>query len=373
MRRPAWPHSVSVAATRWLCPWSECDDGAAGPSLRTRDVAATRSPSRNQRGRTTSAPSNPPAESPPGVFFMANTVTQQGIADWLGAMARIVAFVVLGGLIALALVAGYNLLPRDTSGSAMLLGGSIPAVAALLAGSALIRGVDGRSPAALGIGVSSRTAGLSALGMAIGIVALAVAAALLFAGGLLTYREQAGTTGAWLSKVAFDGAVFAVAALAEEAVFRGYPFQVLVRAAGAPLAVVLSSVGFALVHSNNPEVGIFALVNIFLAGVVFALAFLRTLSLWFVTALHLGWNWAMATLFDLPVSGFQQFDTPLYEPTVSGPAWLTGGEFGPEGGVVGTLGFAVAFVAVLRVPWVQPDPGVRAAGPLVLREGMASA
>lgn len=303
---------------------------------------------------------------------MPQQVARQGVAEWLGAFARILAFILLAGVLALALGAGYRLLPRSTTATALLLGASVPAAAALIAGAALLRGVDGRSPAALGIGVSRRTAGLSAIGLSIGITGLVVAAGLLLAGGLLTYRQDSGTTAQWLGTLATHGAVFAVAALAEEAVFRGYPFQVLVRTAGAPIAIAVTSFGFAVVHSNNPEVGVLALVNIFLAGVVFALAFLRTLSLWFVTALHLGWNWAMATLFDLPVSGFQDFDTPLYEPTVVGPAWFTGGAFGPEGGVVGTLGFAVALVAVLRLPRVQPDPGVQVAGPLVVREATAN-
>jgi biotin transport system substrate-specific component len=38
-----------------------------------------------------------------------------------------------------------------------------------------------------------------------------------------------------------------------------------------------------------------------------AAAYLRTLSLWFATALHIGWNWATASLFDLPVSGITDF------------------------------------------------------------------
>jgi uncharacterized protein len=294
-----------------------------------------------------------------------------GVGRWLlWAGVRVLAFVGLFTLLAFALSVGYTILPRPVSATARLVATIIPAVAALIAGAALIRGLDGRSPAALGIGISSRTAGLSGVGLLIGVIGLAVAVGLLLLGGLLTYRPQPGTTWQWLATVVLHAAVFTVAALAEEAVFRGYPFQVLVRAAGAPLAIIVTSLGFAVVHSNNPEVGVFALVNIFLAGVVFALAFLRTLSLWFVTALHLGWNWAMATLFDLPVSGIQDFDTPLYEPTVSGPAWFTGGSFGPEGGVVGTVGFAVALVAILRLRVVQPDPGVAVAGPLVLREAV---
>jgi uncharacterized protein len=95
-------------------------------------------------------------------------------------------------------------------------------------------------------------------------------------------------------------------------------------------------------------------------------AYLRTLSLWFATAVHLGWNWAMATLFDLPVSGIRAFDTPLYEPVVGGPVWWSGGAFGPEGGLVGTLGFGCALVAVLRLRPVRRDPRIAAAGALVL-------
>jgi uncharacterized protein len=39
------------------------------------------------------------------------------------------------------------------------------------------------------------------------------------------------------------------------------------------------------------------LANIFLAGVMLAVAYLRTRSLWFATGVHLGWNWTMATLW----------------------------------------------------------------------------
>jgi uncharacterized protein len=166
--------------------------------------------------------------------------------------------------------------------------------------------------------------------------------------------------------VAGQGAVFAVAAFAEEAMFRGYAFQVLARWSGPATATALSSVGFAIAHGANPDVGVFALVNIFLAGVLLAIAYLRTLSLWFATGLHMAWNWAMATLFDLPVSGIQLFDTPLYDPVIGGPSWWSGGTFGPEGGLVGTIGFGVALLLVLRLRRVVRDESIAAARPLVL-------
>lgn len=289
-------------------------------------------------------------------------------AEWPGAVGRIVAFLALFVVLALALGGAYSLLGIGSGGALDLLATSVPAAAALIAGAVLLRAIDRRSPAALGIGASRATGRLCGLGLLLGMIGLTVAAVLLLAAGMLHYRSQPGTAAQWLGTVATQAGVFAVAALAEEAIFRGYAFQVLVRAAGVPIAVALSSVVFAWAHGANPGVGVFALVNIFLAGVLLAFAYLRTLSLWFVTALHMGWNWAMATLFDLPVSGIESFDTPLYQPAVSGPDWFSGGAFGPEGGLVGTIGFGVALVAVLRLRAVQPDPGVLHARPLVVRE-----
>ncbi|MGH7460588.1 MAG: lysostaphin resistance A-like protein, partial [Longimicrobiales bacterium] len=164
--------------------------------------------------------------------------------------------------------------------------------------------------------------------------------------GWLRFAPDQGTTAAWAATLLGDLGLMGVAAAAEEAMFRGYPFQVLVRAAGAPAAVVVSSVAFSLAHNTNPNVDDIALLNIFLAGVLLAVAYLVTRSLWFATAIHLGWNWSMASLADLPVSGLELFDTPLYEPVLRGPAWATGGAFGPEGGLTGTIAFGAAIATV---------------------------
>ena len=73
-----------------------------------------------------------------------------------------------------------------------------------------------------------------------------------------------------------------VAALAEEAMFRGYALQTLTRARLALLGVLLTSVPFGLVHLSNPNVvpGV-TFANTALAGVWLAVAYLRTRSLWF--------------------------------------------------------------------------------------------
>jgi membrane protease YdiL (CAAX protease family) len=287
-------------------------------------------------------------------------------AEWLGGIVRIAAWAGLLVAFGIAIAAVWSLLPMDAD-EAALPQSFATAVAALAAGALLIRGADGRSPAALGIVVSRRTPRQVGVGVLIGAAGLIAAVLVLLVTGTLRYSPQEGTAAGWIGTVAAQAGIFTVGALAEEAVFRGYPFQVLVRVGGPVLAIVVSSVLFALAHGANPSVGIFALINIFLAGILLAIAYLRTLSLWFATAVHMGWNWTMATLFDLPVSGLQMFDTPLYQPAVGGPGWWSGAMFGPEGGLVGTMGFGVALLLVVRWRAVRPDPAMVAARPLVIR------
>jgi uncharacterized protein len=269
-------------------------------------------------------------------------------------------------VLATALGALWVVLPLPTDGAWQFAATGVTAAAALAAGVFLLRYADARAPAALGLAVSREAATHTAIGAGIGVAALLVAVLGMLLAGSLTYTAQPGGPLQWLGVVAAQAAVFTVAALAEEAIFRGYPFQVLVRAAGPLVATAVGATLFAVAHGANPEVGAFPLLNIFLAGVLLSVAYLRTLSLWFATALHMGWNWAMATLFDLPVSGIATFDTPGYDAAVAGPEWWSGGAFGPEGGLVGTIGFGFALAAVLMLKQVRPDKAIAAAAPLVL-------
>ncbi|MEX0907659.1 MAG: type II CAAX endopeptidase family protein [Gemmatimonadota bacterium] len=282
---------------------------------------------------------------------------------WAWAVTRLVAFIGLVSLFAIVLGIVWTMLPLPTTTTVAFLGAAVTAASAVLAGAVLLRFADHRSPAALGISFSRLTLPHVGIGLAIGFTALIAAVLALLLTGTLRYDAQAGTMAAWLSVIALQGGIFVVAAFAEEALFRGYPFQVLARWAGPAAAVLVTSLLFAAAHGANPEIGPIALVNIFLAGAMLGVAYLRTLSLWFATAVHVGWNWAMATWFDLPVSGIAGFDTPLYQPAIDGPVWWSGGAFGPEGGLVGTLGFSVAFAA-LYLRLVRPDPAIRRAGPL---------
>lgn len=253
--------------------------------------------------------------------------------------------------------------PMD--GNAIFWQGLVTFAAAIGTGGFLLIRTEGRPLDALGLVWTRRAPRELGLGLLIGGGSLALVVGLLALAGWLRYTPDAGGAMDYLRVLGYHLVLLSLPAAAEEALFRGYPFQVAVQGIGAGLATLLFSAGFSLAHIANPNVGMFALLNIFIAGILLSLAYLRTRSLWFATAVHLGWNWSMASVFDLPVSGLAFFDTPLYEPLMLGPVWATGGAFGPEAGLAASIAIVIAILAVVKLPGLDESNEMRDARPLV--------
>jgi uncharacterized protein len=239
-------------------------------------------------------------------------------------------------------------------------------VAALAAGWIAIAHLDGRPFGALGFPLHRRVVREVLLGLAIGGGLILMAILLLLVSGSASFAPDTGTPGSYLFFLAWTFVFFAIAATWEEAIFRGYPFQALVEWIGPWPATLVASLIFSFLHAQNPNVTTLALANIFLAGILLSFAYLKTRSLWFATAVHLGWNWGMSSLFDFPVSGLL-FDTPLYTGVAAGEEWWTGGVFGPEAGIAGTLVLAAGTIWMIRTTRVAADPEVERLGPIVDR------
>jgi membrane protease YdiL (CAAX protease family) len=227
---------------------------------------------------------------------------------------------------------------------------------ALLAGYALTRFLEGLPWRALGLTRHPNWLLHFLVGSAIGAGSLGLAATIAAAGGGLRF-SFAGSGVIVFKALISAGVLFVLAALAEEALFRGYPLQTLTRARLAWLGVLLTSLPFAAVHLKNPNVvqG-FTFLNTALAGVWFAVAYLQTRSLWFPLGLHWAWNWTLDAVLGLPVSGMKISSHALLTGFDLGPAWLTGGSYGIEGGLAGTVALVVATLFVWRMRLVSAAP-----------------
>lgn len=194
-----------------------------------------------------------------------------------------------------------------------------------------------------------------------GGVAICLAALAGMAVGGYSFAVANSTTAGLTRTFVGSFVIFVLGAAAEEMLFRGYPFQTLLRSWPVWLAMLPVSVPFALVHLANPNVAPgFTFVNTVLAGVWLCVAYWRTRSLWFPFGLHFGWNWVQGALLGSPVSGIKGITPyPLLRLVDEGPAWIGGGAYGIEGGAVCTLALVVATLFTWRTGLVKADPDLR--------------
>jgi uncharacterized protein len=185
-----------------------------------------------------------------------------------------------------------------------------------------------------------------ALGAAVGwgIVVLAVLPMAL--GGALYVRLWMQPRSVWL--LLLNLVTLAVAALAEEVAFRGYPYRRLIEGVGPVAATVGMSLLFGLVHLFNPGATWTSVVVTMLAGLLLSVAWLRTHGLWMGWGLHFAWNACIGVLFGLPVSGISDFASVVQTRTF-GHLWLTGGDYGPEGAVFTAVVLLIGVAVLVRI------------------------
>lgn len=186
---------------------------------------------------------------------------------------------------------------------------------------------------------------LAAYGTAVGALGVLVPSALLVAVGRFGFETQPGA--AWGATAGASLALLLPAALVEELALRGYLLTALRDAWGARAAVACTSVLFALMHLLNPHPTLISTLTVALAGVFLACVRLATGSLVAAWMAHFAWNFAQSAVLHAPVSGLA-LGTSAYRLVDHGPAWLTGGSWGPEGGLAAAAGMLVATFLVVR-------------------------
>lgn len=141
--------------------------------------------------------------------------------------------------------------------------------------------------------------------------------------------------------------ILLLAAIAEELLFRGFLFQRLIDAFGNwPAQLIVASL-FLLTHINNPNMtGILktlACINIFIASILFGIAYIKTASLAMPLGLHFMANFMQGPILGFGVSGEKN---PSIGKLVfdNAPVWLSGGDFGIEASILG-----LCFVIIMTV------------------------
>lgn len=133
----------------------------------------------------------------------------------------------------------------------------------------------------------------------------------------------------------------------EEIMFRGYMIPAFANRYKRVVAVAVSSILFSAFHSLNKGYTPLASVNLALIAVLFALIYFLTDDIWMTSAIHTAWNLTQGNIYGLQVSGNNAANSVImtvYDKNYS--ALITGGDFGPEGGLAVTIVTAVCIIIV---------------------------
>ena len=130
--------------------------------------------------------------------------------------------------------------------------------------------------------------------------------------------------------------LFVIVAFIEELVFRGYLLNNLLENMKPWWALILTAALFAFMHTQNNNVTLLSILNLFIAGLILGVNYIHTRNLWFAIFFHFGWNFFQGTVLGYKVSGIET-GSSIMQQGLMGPETLTGGSFGFEGSIICTI------------------------------------
>ncbi len=139
---------------------------------------------------------------------------------------------------------------------------------------------------------------------------------------------------------------FLVQSAMEEVVGRSYLIPAIESRFNTPTALLVSSVVFSTVHGTNANVSYLGLVNIFLAGLLMGLLFIRYRKLWAPLGFHAAWNFFQGSFLGYEVSGIDVYS--LVDMDETGVDFFSGGSFGFEGSILATIGMVTYSVLLWK-------------------------
>lgn len=248
------------------------------------------------------------------------------------------------------------LIPSNDSlifGISMLLGTLISTWAAT-------RGLDKRLWTDYGLQLDRQWLKECGIGLVVAAVAVSVIFIIEYAAGWLTisnYGWQAKSNNSYLWAFVSYFLLMVCVGFYEELTARGYQIVNLAEGLNLPTvsqkqasiyAAIISSLLFGILHWGNPNATLLSTFNISIAGLMLAFPFLITDRLSYSIGLHIGWNFFQGGIFGFSVSGLRN-GASLILINQTGPAWLTGGSFGPEAGLLGLLGMILIIGLLIAI------------------------
>jgi len=193
------------------------------------------------------------------------------------------------------------------------------------------------------------------------LVPLVIVLILWFLGSaaILEYPSRLSTRGTMAILAGYLG-LSLFKGISEEVVFRGMAVREIAARWGWWVGGLAGGLYFGLAHvlgeigQISVAEGIWIAVAGTMASALFVALLVRSRSLWLPIGFHAGWNFCLKAVLGTTMSGSES-GFGLFRLELSGPPWLTGGEFGVEASVVSLLFYVLLAALVIWYPRSRPS------------------
>ena len=185
------------------------------------------------------------------------------------------------------------------------------------------------------------------LGFLFGFIMMACTVAIMYLTGQITFSGfnlKLSGIGVFI----FNVLMWFPQGASEELMFRGFMIPSFNKRYKVAVGIIISSLLFSAFHSLNNGYTPMASVNLALIAFLYALIYLLTGDIWMTSAMHTAWNMSQGNIFGLQVSGNDSANSivsAIYGQNAN--SLITGGDFGPEGGLATTAVTVVCMIVVI--------------------------
>ena len=223
-----------------------------------------------------------------------------------------------------------NSLSATNRATIQLITGILQLVATGFVINLFLKFIDKAHYSVLGFSIKGKEKHLFA-GLLLGAGLISIGTLALMAAGMITLNiSNPNLMGFFASLI-----LFAIVAVNEEVMARGYLLRVLMESGNKYWALVFSALIFAFLHGLNPNISWIAVLNLFLAGCLLGVYYIHYKNLWFSIGIHFTWNFFQGPIWGSNVSGTT--NESLFSQQLSGNELITGGAFGFEASLMCTV------------------------------------
>lgn len=228
---------------------------------------------------------------------------------------------------------------------------SLQLLAVFIPGLVLLKRVDKRPIALLGMGFYKGTLRELSTGMLMGLILIPSSISILWLTGAASF-SFAGFSLGLLLYLLCALFILIISAAYEEILFRGYIFQSLIEGSSFWITLCIYSLLFGAAHLSNEGITVFSIAVTVIAGVFLGVLYIKTRALWMCIGVHFIWNWTMGPVFGMGLSDSKFLRRSLFAYQPSESFFINGQDVVSEV-VLGVLLIALA-IYLWKARWLKP-------------------